>query len=896
MPEETLRVDGLRRVVRCWGKTGPSPDQFHPALYHMLDVAHVAQQLLAGRTSGRWRLTLERTLGIDGSAVSSWVPWILSLHDIGKISAAFQMSKAEQLQRLKTEGYSFGHWNTGANLYHATVGQVFVADNLSSVMQTEASEAVVRLCWEMIAGHHGRYGTLEEQRCARKRLRQEEALEWGVLRVAAASELTQRLLLLPLDLPSPANVSAAIMALTGFAILCDWLGSDERHFPPQPGSNLDEYVKLSQARAWSAVDAAGFAQPSKSDSPATFASLFPSIASPRPLQKAVDSIPSVVLQGPCLAIIEAPTGEGKTEAALTLAHRLAQASGTDELYYALPTTATSNQMHQRVERHLRDGLRLSGKVRLVHGQAFLVQDDAAIRPPEDDDEDRKATLEWFAPKKRALLAPFGVGTIDQAELAVLNVKHTALRMLGLAGKVIILDEVHAYDMYMTTIVERLLNWLSELGTSVILLSATLPKERRERLAEAYGVTLDASEIHSADYPCLWVVGRHGSYFASPPAFQPDRRLELHWLHLSDAQVKAQWLLEAVARGGCACWITNTVRRAQDLFEEVDRLAPPGVDRSLLHAQFPLDERQMKETALAEKYGPEPCSRPRRGIVIGTQVLEQSLDLDFDVMVSDLAPVDLLLQRAGRLQRHSRRQRPTAHLRPHFWINCELNQKDDPNLRIDSRIYAEYFLMQTWAALSNREEICLPRDYRPLVEAVYGGAPPQEEGVLAHAWYSLLKENSNAGGEAMLRLLPPPDPEDPFCASAAKMQFHEEEGSTRWIVAMTRLGEDSVTVIPLERNGDRACNGSIEVDTQTPASRQMQLALLRRSLRVSRPEVVEWLRAVEQDLPGLFSESPLLRNTFPLWLVEGQTRVPTGKGALLLRLDARLGLVIRKEGE
>jgi CRISPR-associated endonuclease/helicase Cas3 len=167
-----------------------------------------------------------------------------------------------------------------------------------------------------------------------------------------------------------------------------------------------------------------------------------------------------------------------------------------------------------------------------------------------------------------LLAPFGVGTIDQAELATLNVKHVPLRMMGLAGKVLIVDEVHAYDVYMTTIIEQLLRWLSAMGTSVILLSATLPKERREKLVKAYCGDDVAESDQGNAYPSLWVVNSTGaSFHDTPPAQQPNRQITLHSniLHFGDehADEKARWLLNAVADGGCACWMVNTVARAQN---------------------------------------------------------------------------------------------------------------------------------------------------------------------------------------------------------------------------------------------------------------------------------------------------------------------------------------------
>jgi CRISPR-associated endonuclease/helicase Cas3 len=894
----------MNRLLRCWGKTNESSKEFHPAVFHMLDVGHVARELLSERASPRWRRVLAEALGTEAETLVGWLPFIVALHDVGKISATFQGLRDEQKARLTAEGLSFGQWRPSLDLHHSVVGQVFVTDELATTNALLMPPSMQQAWGEMVGGHHGEFIARDSLKQARNILKVYEPPEWANLRVAAADILKDHLLKqVPDNRPKPANISAAVMALTGFTILCDWLGSDSLHFPPQPEADLCEYVEKSARQAQHIVEATGFLHASKSAAPVGFSLLFPDKKPPRPVQKAIDAIPDKLLAKPCLVVIEAPTGEGKTEAALALAHRLAQASGTDELYYALPTTATSNQMFGRLQIHLRDGLALKTLAKLVHGQAFLVEDDLRIEllgngNESGNEKDRQAALEWFGPKKRALLAPFGVGTIDQAELAALNVRHTALRLMGLAGKALVFDEVHAYDTYMTTIVEGLLKWLAALGTSVIVLSATLPKARRAALARAYGVNVDLKPEEREAYPSLWVVSQGGSYHTSPPAQQNDRQLQLSTLHLSDddPEAKARWLLDAVANGGCVCWMTNTVERAQKMFGIVDKQAPPDVDRLLLHARFPLEDRQAREETLIEKYGPKGEMRPKRGIVIGTQVLEQSLDLDFDVMASDLAPVDLLLQRAGRLHRHPR-QRPTAYSVPRLWINAELETDGGLKLGVDKGIYAEFFLRQTWLTLANRFEISLPADYRPLIEAVYGATKPASDSLLAHAWEQLEKQKYNAVGEARLRLLPDPDPKESFCASAAKLQFEEDENSAAWIVAQTRLGEESVAVIPLEKKGNQASFSPTgeQVNLDAAAPREIQLRLLRRSLRISHREVVQAIKASRGAMPRLFTHSALLKGYAPLWLSDGQTRWPRTKGMLVLTLDPQLGLVITKEG-
>jgi CRISPR-associated endonuclease/helicase Cas3 len=452
---------------------------------------------------------------------------------------------------------------------------------------------------------------------------------------------------------------------------------------------------------------------------------------------------------------------------------------------------------------------------------------------------------------------------------------------------------------MTTIIQRLLAWLRSIGSSVILLSATLPVSRRNELAKAFGAILPLEEKIAKGYPSLIVAGGREDaapiHISTPRAWQPERHLHIGALHYGDddeaVDAKARWLLEQIQEGGCVCWMSNTVERAQKLFKRVDALAPADVDRSLLHAQIPLDERLKREEQLVSQYGPQG-TRPMRGIVIGTQVLEQSLDLDFDVMASDLAPIDLLLQRAGRMHRHLR-ERPRAHRSAWLWVNTPLQAADDVvSLRPDNVIYDEYVLRLTWRELVAHTEILLPQDYRPLIEAVYDASDPEEDDPLWKAWDKLQAQQSKAYGQARQRLLPVPDPEELFCTLSARLTFDEDESGAAWIVAQTRLGQESVNIIPLEKVDEHTCLGPSgeKLDIQRPLARETQLQLLRRSIRVSRYEVVQAIKLSHAQLPALFARSTLLKGYFPLWLQDGKCEFADAKGGLTLTLDPMLGLV------
>lgn len=892
-----LKID---RLVRCWGKTNRSvsdPQTFHPALYHMLDVGYVAKSLLDTPTGSRWKQAIVRALGCNSKVISDWLPFFIALHDIGKISASFQRVIPQQLLRLTDEGFSFGRPNA---LMHNQVGENFIWFEWPQEEKYTIPDEFRKVIREMAGGHHGQFASPGALADIRKSIRLEEPPEWVYLRQQTMKILAELFLQITPDVPAEvSNISAALMQLTGFTTLCDWIGSDQGYFKSYPNINFVKYLVISQNAASAAIKADGFVVDTLSAAPTQFSSLFSRII-PRPLQLAIDDIPAAYLIEPALVVIEAPTGEGKTEAALALAHRIGKMRGSDEFYYALPTTATSNQMFLRVQKYLREQLGLKTGAKLIHGQAFLMTDSLDIQPGQNGngtDEDL-AVIDWFSSKKRALLAPFGVGTVDQIELGALNVRHASLRLAGLAGKVIIIDEVHAYDTYMTTIILRLLKWLHSLGSSVILLSATLPTSRRAELMSVYTEeNLQATE-NNFEYPLILLGSSKGLYRCSPTTSQPNRKIKLNKLNFREDQPtqKAEWLIQQVDKGGCVCWITNTVNRAQEIYKEVKRLSDPGTELLLFHARFPLVQRQEIETSLVGMLGPDKSKRPARSIVIGTQVLEQSLDLDFDLMVSDLAPIDLLLQRSGRLHRHTQTLRSSKLRIPTLHVNVPINDDGKLVISTDNYVYDEFLLRQTWEVLHDKDTLQLPDDFRNLVQAVYETSPDDISDNSQKAFNALKKKEELAREEATLRMLPEPDPEELF---TGKIRFVYEESETKsaWIVTQTRLSEPSLNIIPLEDLGSSVMLHGYDkpVNKDLPAQKDVQLKMLRQQIRISHREVIEYLQMNKGTLSPLFAKSALLKDYLPLWLKEGQAHFPIKNGMITLRLDKELGLLIERKG-
>lgn len=912
------------RVLELWGKT-TSGGGYHPAIYHMLDVGHVAWALLSDEAAPRVRRVMEDTWrGADVEALRAWLPLIVALHDLGKISAPFQGQRTtaaarRQRERLERAGFGFAPHLPSRVPGHNAVGALFLWTHLATLAPGLHRTSMAAIC-DAIGGHHGSFVDDYEAIAGDLSLCHEGA-EWDILRRTGYALLAATLA--PhgtlQDIGAPQRLRAATIALTGLIVLSDWIGSNIAFFPPAAAMPLADYIRHSKACARAAILAVGFAPRRPARRYTSFTDLFPTIATPHALQYAIDTLPSPDLSTPALYVIEAPTGEGKTEAALALARRLAVDGPSDEVFFALPTLATGNQMFRRLSIFYDRLYHNLGAVKLVHGQAALMEDEQrrfALLSDTYDDSDEAAShwaasdvemLHWFSTSRRALLAPFGAGTVDQVELAALHTRHYMLKLFSLAGKVVVIDEVHAYDTYMSTILKRTLQWLAALGAPVILLSATLPARRHAELAYAYlqGL-LDKQAVAPViapdlPYPALSIYSAHTQRSCAVAAFRAAQRLTLRLIHddSADYAAQARRLLDLVADGGAVARLCNRVDDAQQIFKELLLLGP--AEGVLIHARFPLDERQHLEYRVDHLLGRTVDRDPAtRVIVVGTQVLEQSLDYDVDVMVTDLAPVDLLLQRAGRLHRHVR-ERPPRHRRAVMYVQVPLTADGAPDLHRWTPIYEEYLLWQTWLTLMQRAvdacvTVTLPQDYRPLIEAVYASTftvPPDcaYTAQLQAAWQRMGMTQAAMEEEAALRLVPTPVSRDRITRGDYLKFVEDEEGAVaNWQSAKTRLGE-RITVVPLYNlDGVVAVDqyGVVRLGKHLPTFPE-QTALLKRTLSLSDTRLIEALRAtVRWPWP---KPPALLRHIYPLYL--DHTGAATIRG-LTLRLDPVLGLIIHSE--
>lgn len=511
------------------------------------------------------------------------------------------------------------------------------------------------------------------------------------------------------------NAQASVIA--GLTTVSDWIGSGPLY---EHLSSIDT-VKYDDF-AHRAVDRAGFISP-KLHRGLSFEQVFPPYT-PRPIQQALyESV-----QGPGVYILEALMGSGKTEAALYAAYRMMEEGLANGIYFALPTRITSEKIHERMNSFLNAILAPEDhhKALLAHGSAWLVDSDMG--------EDASPGNDWFDSRKRKLLAPFAVGTIDQALMAVMHVKHGFVRAFGLAGKVVILDEVHTYDAYTGTIMDYLIQTLRTLGSTVILLSATLTEERKQAfLTEGKSETKSAIQSR---YPLVSkaIAGHPIEYSPAIANEQSEVQVSL----MQDQEILIDTIRDKALKGEYVLWIENTVQEAQQVFKSFASWGQAHtIQVGLIHSRFPVVQRDELESFWVRTYGKDgiPERKGAGKILVGTQVLEQSLDLDADCLVTRIAPTDMILQRIGRLWRH----RTIYELRPdgarrQAIILAPLIHKALHNPKWgfgpSGKVYAPYVLARSLLVFENIETITIPADMRSLIEKTYleqpEDAPPMNE--------------------------------------------------------------------------------------------------------------------------------------------------------------------------
>ncbi|MBS3954225.1 MAG: CRISPR-associated helicase Cas3' [Methylomicrobium sp.] len=661
------------------------------------------------------------------------VELIAASHDIGKVSPTFQAKiyrgTDEYKNNLPLELNNFNpeierQWGGHAGVSQATAKQLKLGKYIP----------------EILGQHHGYSPNVTN-------LATDEVFggnPWQQRREELLAELKTAL---QTDFPAVRDELHA-RVLAGFTSVSDWIGS---------GSLFDDPVEEWQPKIKQAVDTAGFVRPTLKQN-LSFADIF--TWSPRDTQKHFIEHANQ----PGVYILEAPMGLGKTEAALYATYQLLASNQATGFYFALPTQLTSDKIHERVSQFLQQILDSDSPHKqplLLHGNAWLNTELGKEGNPGGS---------WFQASKRGILAPFAVGTIDQALMAVMNVKHGFVRTFGLAGKVVILDEVHSYDSYTGTLLDELVKALRELHCTVIILSATLTQQRRS--------TLLGSDSSNFDYPLISAAPQNGSFVEQPVQKITDIKVAIRHCHEDGEAIEEA--LRRAELGQQVLWVENTVAEAQYIYRLLSaRDCEPKIECGLLHSRFLKIDREQKENRWTTIYGKDGSqARQQCGrILVGTQVLEQSLDIDADFLISRFAPSDMLLQRLGRLWRHHETVR-AASAQCEVWLLVlgltDAIDNPDQTFGKTAKVYSPYVLCRSLEVWHNRQEITIPGQIREIIEATY--VDREENGAMLNYFRKLEKKREEMQHMAL------------FGLSKAGKTLPEEKASTRY------SEQDSVEVL------------------------------------------------------------------------------------------------------
>lgn len=657
-------------------------------LSHCTIVGKVANEIISRYPKG-----LQKALFPEGA------PLAAACHDIGKVSPTFynKISRAcgvEQIPEFSPDLES--EWGGHAGVSQATAKDLNAPKFLP----------------EILGQHHG-FSPKLGYRNSRHKIFGGEL--WQEQRSGLVEELKSRL---KMDWPAVGSYDQARL-VAGLTSVSDWIGSG-KHFE-NPEHEWEDKITT-------AVSEAGYVTPTYKEG-LSFEKVFG--FSPRPVQAKLIS----VVNEPGVYVLEAPMGVGKTEAALYAAYRMLERGAACGVYFALPTQLTSNKIYDRFNEFLGAIL----EVGCEHSKALLLHGAAWLQDTEMGEEGRPGGA-WFNQSKRGLLAPFAVGTIDQALMAVMNVKHGFVRAFGLAGKVVILDEVHSYDTYTGTLLDSLVQLLIGLNCTVIILSATLSQSRRKELVGG------GKSVSSNFYPLI-TSKKQGDDIVEYPVDVGELSQDVDIKIESDDKSAITESLARAESGQQVLWIENTVGEAQERYLDLaSRAADLGIECGLLHSRFTVSDRAIIEANWVSAFGKSGWKdRARKGrILVGTQVLEQSLDIDADFMVSRFAPTDMLLQRIGRLWRHTETPRAKG-ARCEVWILAPKLSLAIANAKKEfgpsAYVYSQYILCRSLEVWEKRVRVKLPEDMRDLIEATYSERQ-EEEDAMARYLYELENGTTN----------------------------------------------------------------------------------------------------------------------------------------------------------
>ena len=726
------------RSQALWAKSGDESGSLSLP-QHLMDAAGVAAVVYDAWVAKPLKRRLAEGLGLADEQVRGLYVWLAGVHDVGKACLTFQI----QLERrggyehlvsaladagipLRMSGLEKGR----DKMPHGVCSGVLIANWL---MDQGFDRSTAEWLASAADAHHGVPSSVGE-RDHIETILSIYSREWQELHSELLDSMADATGIRPAleELKVDSKPDAAVMQLlTGLVVIADWIASNPDAFPMVVAGSQEDRIRAGMQ----ATDLTGpwRGKVVEGDVDKQYQSSFgwPEFYRARSVQAAMVEAAKEIT-GPALIILEAETGVGKTEAALAAAHVIANATDAQGIYFAAPTMATANGLLERTiewAKNTTDSGAVSS-LYLAHSKNQLAQpyQELRFRGIGEDDAagENVVASSWMSGRRRGLLSNVVVGTVDQVLMMALRQRYSMLRHVALAGKIIIFDEVHAYDTYTSDYLETTLEWLAEYGVTVIMMSATLPPERRNALVKAFSGQ-DITEPSNA-YPLITVASESGQRSVAPEPSPTNLEATIEVLDDS-LDALQQRIGDVLVDGGVALVICNTIARAQETYSAFKQSYPDEVE--LHHAGFMAWERSEKEDRLRAELGPDThrgAGRPNRKIVVATQVAEQSLDIDADVLVTDIAPMDLMIQRIGRLHRHDRPEtdRPQQVREPKVFVRGIESQTPSPVLNSGAEaIYGAKVLLSTLLHLPTTFK--RPDDVAELVRQVYDAeqdVPPE----------------------------------------------------------------------------------------------------------------------------------------------------------------------------
>ncbi|GAA0439794.1 hypothetical protein GCM10010357_71420 [Streptomyces luteireticuli] len=927
--------------LRPWGELDTATGTAYPLLFRMIDAGAMAVELWDQFLTSHQKGLISCGLGVGEEEARSLAGYLAAMQSIGKLTPSCQRGAASAWawldDGLVADAGRFAELSPERATVHTGLGLLEEAGFAS-----ESNDSAGVRAAQVLGAYRGRFLQLDVDRAA-SHARVEATLggpAWRALRQRYARLL--RYLFAVQSTPGQIPLVAGVL-LAGLGTVADRLAGRRGFWLPNahmPSFGAHEHHSRARAQVREAVEASGLARCELEEIP--FTQAHPRLERPNALQASVmEELPGLVTaRGTGIVVVTDATGAGKSVTALEAARVFNAHCGTRGLLWLLPTTATADAAYDMLDGYVRAHRPERAPVTLVHSHSWLnaAYTDQALAPEPGDGKEnggRAAGEEpgepvagpeaWLRGWEAALLAPYTVATVDQALMAVLPVRFNSLRLLALSGRTVVIDEAHALDPFSRRQLRRLLNWLGALGSPVVVLSATLPTSTCQELVRAYlsgagrpSRVLDRQSF-TTPYPG-WLFADAATascHRMSPRARQAHITAQRRTVHVWFRQVRHRRLGDAgrvvedgerlsaigelagpvVREGGCAVVVCATVPDAQDTYQYLARTWPGSAgDLLLLHARFPGHVREKTMRGLRAMLGPGG-RRPDRLVVVTTSLLDMSLDIDVDLMVSDLASISRLLQRAGRLARFAYLRAGRAVRRPPWWSG------EDPRLTVLQPVNAQgatavppgwrtvesAFVLHATAALLpalQAAPLVVPDQVQDFVEHVHSTASASADAPAGH-------QRMLAGHQARVHqdehlsavhLIPAP------ARVSSLADLHRQHLTTAQ--AATRLGDLPTRLLPCYRTE----NDTLALDRAglhpLPQNAHLSARQVRQVLQHTLPVPTAWVtrRGPAHRPPPSWHRHPLLAD---LVLLPSEANRPErfeDFGRHLLRMDDELGLI------